>query len=67
MPKTATASAAQVKPSAPKTAVSGKPGSSIAEQNRLLLGGLLDKEAAESGDGQGGEDYIILRDFPFNR
>lgn len=39
-------------------------GASIAEQNRLLLGGLLDKETAENG-GEDGGDYIILRDFPF--
>lgn len=42
-------------------------GASIAEQNRLLLGGLLDKEDAESGKAPEGHEYLIMRDFPFNK
>lgn len=38
---------------------------SIADQNRLLLGNLLDKEDAQNGSAPGGHDYLIMRDFPY--
>lgn len=38
---------------------------SIADQNRLLLGNLLDKEDAQNGSAPEGHDYLIMRDFPY--
>ncbi|ADU26936.1 peroxiredoxin [Ethanoligenens harbinense] len=44
-----------------------KTGGSIADQNRRLLGDLLDKEDAENGDSPDGRDYLIMRDFPYKK
>lgn len=41
-------------------------GTSIADQNRLLLGNLLDKEDAENGNTSDGKDYLMMRDFPYS-
>lgn len=38
---------------------------SIADQNRLLLGNLLDKEDAQNGSVPEGHDYLMMRDFPY--
>lgn len=40
-------------------------GTSISDQNRMFLGNLLDKEDAENGKTIGGQDYLIMRDFPY--
>ncbi|MFT8889417.1 MAG: redoxin domain-containing protein [Ethanoligenens sp.] len=42
-------------------------GSSIADQNRRLLGDLLDKEDAEDGNGSGSGEYFMMRDFPYKQ
>lgn len=48
--------------------ISGHPkagGASISDQNRMFLGNLLDKEDAENGKTTEGQDYLIMRDFPY--
>lgn len=46
---------------------SKKSAGSIADQNRRLLGDLLDKEDAENGASPDGRDYLIMRDFPYKK
>ncbi|HCB99782.1 MAG TPA: hypothetical protein DEP42_00955 [Ruminococcaceae bacterium] len=55
----------QDNPSKGNSPKSGGSSGGIAEQNRRLLGDLLDKEDAQSGISDG-RDYLITRDFPFH-